>query len=329
MSSTKPTRHPRSAKPRVLVVENDPDVLANLAWQLRRPQEQVEVVRAMKAVDRAVNAAVDRAVKAVDPIEVVQNTETSPDAVVIDLGLEGSEEINKLLQVAGVAQDDSDSVGHRLARKLYEVAEGKIPLFGCSGEPKRYPKSKAWFREKGYELRPFGVYDKYLQFAMLKHHLYEAIGVDNIVKVFIVHSVGTPRLREFEQLATDLGFEPEVLDKQHWQNEGWLHSIEYNAEEVALAWILCTPDDWAFKIREPEKMPVRQPRQNVVFEHGFFFGRFGRHSDRVFVFQCDGAALPGDVKHLRSIAINESLTDKDTRNLIIEQLHNWLPVRRV
>lgn len=314
MNSAKPIRHPRSGKPRVLVVENDPDVLAFLAWQLRGPREKVEIVRAANAAQA---------------IKAVKDRDTPLDAVVIDLGLESSDEINKELHVHGVTLDDSDSVGHRLARKIHQVAKGQLPLFGCTWELEKYPKSKVWFRENGYEPRRFGVYDKYLQFALLKHHLYEAIGVDNIVEVFIVHSVGAPRLKEFEQLARELGFKPEVLDKQRRQSIGWLDLIESNARQVALAWILCTPDDWAFKIRQPKKKPVRQPRQNVVFEHGFFFGRFGRDSDRVFVFQCDQAVLPGDVKHLRNIPINKPLTDPETRDSITDQLHNWLPVRGV
>jgi len=297
-------------KPCVLVIEDDKIVLARLARGLRGRREQVEILRATN-IEEALAYA--------------NSCDTTLDAAVIDLGLPGSESIDRQLQGEGIGHEPGDPYGLRLARTLRQINE-ELPLFGCSGQPKDWPDSFGWFREFGFPSRPFGVYDKTRQFALLKHHLYQAIGLQNSVEVFIVHSVGSPWLKEFEQLAQELGFKPEVLDKQRRQNVGWMDSIESNAEAVALAWIICTPDDWAFNIRRSQEIPVRQPRQNVVFEFGFFFGHFGRDSDRVFVFQCDEAAMPGDVKHLRNIPINKPLTDSDTRRSIIDMLQNWLPV---
>lgn len=182
----------------------------------------------------------------------------------------------------------------------------------------------------GGRRRQFGVYDKEYQFALLRHHLYEALGVVSKVKVFIVHCHETPWLERFKSFAKELGFTHLTLDRREgedrdWENEHWQTLVEQRVEESSLAWVLHTPDELVTSTRTPNAPPELRTRPNVVFEHGYLFGRYGRVKGRVFVFCCDGAVLPTDMRDLKGIPVRDQL-DGSTKQAIRDKLGNWLPV---
>lgn len=70
-----------------------------------------------------------------------------------------------------------------------------------------------------------------------------------------------------------------------------IEKFEENAE-VQFAVILLTPDDVGRLKTEAEPQLCPRPRQNVVFEMGYFIGRIGR--DRVFPLTVGDTEIPSD-----------------------------------
>jgi predicted nucleotide-binding protein len=123
-------------------------------------------------------------------------------------------------------------------------------------------------------------------------------------RVFIVHGRDDiSKLELARLLENELGLNPIILNEQTSEGRTIIENI-VNYSDVGYAFIIITPDDvgnlWA-ELEEAEKrgekgILYKRPRQNVIFECGFFIGRLGR--DRVCVLKEDAKMtmeLPSDM----------------------------------
>jgi len=93
-------------------------------------------------------------------------------------------------------------------------------------------------------------------------------------KIFIVHGHDDEMVQATARLIIQLDFEPVILREQPNQGRTIIEKFEDYAD-VPFAIVLFSPDDLGKATDEDSLKP--RPRQNVVFELGFFIGKLGRN----------------------------------------------------
>lgn len=91
-------------------------------------------------------------------------------------------------------------------------------------------------------------------------------------KVFIVHGHDNAAIQEVARFVERVDLDPIILHEQASQGRTIIENIEAHGD-VGFAVVLLTPDDFGGK-DGTEARP--RPRQNVVLELGYFYGRLGR-----------------------------------------------------
>jgi predicted nucleotide-binding protein len=115
-------------------------------------------------------------------------------------------------------------------------------------------------------------------------------------KIFIVHGHDHAAANEIELSLNRHGLEAIVLHRQPDKGRTLIEKIEHYAANVAYVIIILTPDDTVIgsgpSLNEIPREEGRA-RQNVIFEWGYFVGKFGR--ERVCCIYKEGTVLPTDV----------------------------------
>lgn len=119
-------------------------------------------------------------------------------------------------------------------------------------------------------------------------------------KVFVVHGHDEDLLASVKRFLQDRDLRPIVLRDEPNEGKTIIEKFEYYSH-VDFAIVLLTADDVAHEKTQPDKQEKRG-RQNVVFEMGYFIGKFGRSKIAVL---CDpGVTRPGDVDGLVYISVD-------------------------
>ncbi|MFL5811837.1 MAG: TIR domain-containing protein [Flavisolibacter sp.] len=123
-------------------------------------------------------------------------------------------------------------------------------------------------------------------------------------KVFIVHGHNVAILNELSaMLKQALNVTPVILNEMKDKGHTLIEKFEEYARFCALAFVIITPDD----IVENKKQKYFQGRANVLFELGWFCGRFGR--DKVRILRQKDTQLPSDLNGLVTIDFHEKLEE--------------------
>jgi predicted nucleotide-binding protein len=122
-------------------------------------------------------------------------------------------------------------------------------------------------------------------------------------QVFIVHGRDDSSKKVVYQFLTDLGLEPIILHEQTNKGRTIIEKFEDHSSNVKYAVVLLTPDDLGGLAAEPNKTLPRA-RQNVVFEMGYFFGRFGR--ERVCALLSSEVERPSDIDGIMYIQLSQN-----------------------
>lgn len=126
-------------------------------------------------------------------------------------------------------------------------------------------------------------------------------------KVFIIHGRAEGKWRELRDLLEDrYQQEVVVLEEEVDGGSTLIDKFITVANESCYAFALLTPDDFA----KNGDTTVFQARPNVLFELGWFYGRFG--PGRVSILKQRGTAIPSDLDGILSI----DFTDKVSEGLI-------------
>jgi predicted nucleotide-binding protein len=112
-------------------------------------------------------------------------------------------------------------------------------------------------------------------------------------KVFVVHGHDTAPKEAVARFIAQLGLEAVILHEQPNRGKTILEKFETHGNDVAFAVVLLSPDDIG-GAESGEQHP--RPRQNVVFELGYFFGKLGR--DRVAALVPAAVERPTDIDGL-------------------------------
>lgn len=123
--------------------------------------------------------------------------------------------------------------------------------------------------------------------------------------VFIVHGHDELNLLRLKELLKDRWkLEPIVLQSQPGKGRTLIEKFEEEAQRVAFALALFSPDDFVAK---PGDM-YGQARPNVAFELGWFYGRLGR--ERVCILFKKGTKIHSDLDGISRIEFSESVSEK-------------------
>jgi predicted nucleotide-binding protein len=245
-------------------------------------------------------------------------------AVILDINLEANSRERELVkdESAGRSSTDGELFARYMHKRLGEL-KSAYPIFGFSLAPEMPCE---WFKIHAYPQNGIGVYSKNTQMKNLKINLLRALRIDaKKVTVFIVHGNDLDWLEEFKRLARALGFEPLTVENSvEHQHRHWLDRIESLLDKSDLGWVIHTPDDWVLprKSNDEECEAKLHSRPNVLFEHGLLFGRFGRSSGRVLVFQCGKVQMPSDIQ-LPVIQVPSKPIADDVIERIRKNLGTW------
>ena len=307
-TSTTPT--PNSAppaptgKPAILLLENDVDVLSDLKFQLeRRTTLDVHAARGIK-----------------EAMDIVNNAGIDLQAAVVDIKLDGPVgQTKKNLEPYGPPV--FEKWGHSFAGWL-RAQQPVLPIYGITGDLKS-PSSicNEWFSDNGKTPWSVHIYDKYTQFKFLKHHLLLQVGLKSEIQVFVVYGHDETSRKQLEAKLHSLGWKFIVLGGLERNNHSWFDMIELHASDCHLAIILYTADENATPYK-PELNAEKRPRPNVLLEHGYFLGRYGRKSKRVFLLHHQSVSLPSDIENSGGQLIKTTINDAWPEILV--QLDPWL-----
>lgn len=104
-----------------------------------------------------------------------------------------------------------------------------------------------------------------------------------------------------DYLQNTLGYsEPVVLSDKSYCGETIIAAFEKEAQNVGVVFVLLTPDDCLAD-------GTRNARQNVIFELGYFVGKFGWQSGRVIVLRKGDVNIPTDISGVFYIKIDHGV----------------------
>ena len=121
-------------------------------------------------------------------------------------------------------------------------------------------------------------------------------------RIFVVHGRDEGTLQMVVRVIEKLELVPIVLKDQSNEGRTVIEKFE-DYSDVGFAVALCTPDDAGALATEADNLRPR-PRQNVVFEWGFFVGRLGRN--RVCALTKNSVELPSDYAGVLYIDLDDA-----------------------
>lgn len=119
-------------------------------------------------------------------------------------------------------------------------------------------------------------------------------------RVFIVHGHDNEAKLSVARFVEKLGLTAVILHEQSSQGRTIIEKFESHAD-AGYAVILLTPDDEG-KSKSSSELKDRA-RQNVVFEHGYFIGRFGRR--HVCALVKGNVEIPSDLQGIVYVAMDD------------------------
>lgn len=123
-------------------------------------------------------------------------------------------------------------------------------------------------------------------------------------KVFVIHGHGGDDVQDLASLLTEkFDVDAVVLEEVADRGRTLIQKFEEEAEDVGFAVALFTPDDFV----PTEDGPRLHPRQNVLFELGWFCSSIGREC--VFFLCKQGTTLPSDLSGILTTSYQDSVTE--------------------
>jgi predicted nucleotide-binding protein len=128
------------------------------------------------------------------------------------------------------------------------------------------------------------------------------------IKSFIVHGHDSDLTKDFKNFLKKFPeFDnPIVLREQPNLGRTIIEKFEALAENIEFVFVLMTPDD-PMELCSATNNGKMRARQNVIFELGYFFFKFQRKCNRVFLLYKNGVELPSDISGLIYIDISDGI----------------------
>jgi len=137
-----------------------------------------------------------------------------------------------------------------------------------------------------------------------KNNSPEKKSINNIKsnKIFIVHGRDDGAKEATARFIEKLDLQPVILSEQPNFCYTVMEKFEKHADESDFAIVLFTPDDIGGLQSEEEQK--NRARQNVIFELGYFLGKFGR--DKVCLLYKGDTEIPSDIQGVTYISMDKA-----------------------
>lgn len=192
--------------------------------------------------------------------------------------------------------------GVALARRIRkELPKLPILLLTNSDDPKIYE----WADRDG---RVVCLDKRHTSPDQLLRYVRRAVGeLGASPNVFLVHGRDHKTMCEVKNyLQNDLRFnEPTVLCHKPSDGRTIMEKFEHYAEDADVVIVLLTPDDLGHTAGT--SVERTRPRQNVVFELGYFFGAWGRKRSKVLLLNDRVQDIPTDIAGVVYIDISRGI----------------------
>lgn len=133
-------------------------------------------------------------------------------------------------------------------------------------------------------------------------------------KVFIVHGHESQLRSEVENMIWRLNFKPSVLFKEPNGGKTIIEKLIDEIDEACFGIVLYTSCDLGKDKNDDDTKIKPRARQNVVFEHGYLYGKLGRN--KVVALVETGVEVPGDLSGVVYISRN----DGDWQRQIVKEM---------
>ncbi len=244
---------------------------------------------------QAAISKIDRRIQELDALDInsiteradprVQALESSLDATLVSIFGAGTVEYERYKWP--VTNLDRASVNLMYATPLHELREGFAEGFATAKA--QLESIKALFLEDLGDLANQGLTKQ------------ESPSVTtNNNQIFIVHGRDDALKTSVARLIEKLDLRAIILHEQANSGKTLIEKFEGYAD-VGFAVILLTPDDVGGLAGEV--VSNSRARQNVIFEHGYFYGKLGR--GRVCAIYMEGIELPSDLSGILYIKFDE------------------------
>ena len=160
------------------------------------------------------------------------------------------------------------------------------------------------------------LYDEPLQPTNTTQH---SLGND----VFIVHGRDDGAKETVARFVEGLGMNVIILHEQPSKGETIIEKIERHSDDVGFAIVLITPDDVGGLEGEVDDERNPRPRQNVVFELGYFMGKLGR--ERVCALFKGDVENPSDIDGIVYIKMDAHGAWRETLRREISEVIEAMP----
>jgi CheY-like chemotaxis protein len=149
---------------------------------------------------------------------------------------------------------------------------------------------------------------KFGEFVTIVHDM---LGIESRTpspRVFIVHGHDDNAKFEVKNYLQNVLHLPEPIILHEKPNMGrtLIEKFEELSACTELAFVILTPDDKPANATDGDS-EKRRARQNVILELGFFLGKLGRHSGRVFLLHRGPVELPSDLSGVVYIDISNGV----------------------
>jgi predicted nucleotide-binding protein len=122
--------------------------------------------------------------------------------------------------------------------------------------------------------------------------------------VFIAHGHNIGALRELEKmLQKEFNINPIILIDELDRGNTIIENIEQYGSKCCFSFIIISHDDWVIN----DKKKSFQARPNVLFELGWFCGRYGR--SKVRILKQKDTLIPSDLNGLITFDFNENINE--------------------
>lgn len=215
----------------------------------------------------------------------------------------------------------SVAVGQMAGYILWDAIRQKDPLthviFASSGEPQLQGDAKN--DSRAHFIR------KPIDRQELQRRINSFDDGLSALRVFVVHGRDSGALTELELFLSKLGIsEPVILRRILGENSTVIEKLEFTADTADACVVLITADDLG-RLSGEGRDKARM-RQNVLFELGYFLGKFGRKSGRVVVFVVGDVEMPTDLAGVDFVRVRSGFSKIEPH--VVEQVKAALLKRR-
>lgn len=144
--------------------------------------------------------------------------------------------------------------------------------------------------------------------------------------IFIIHGRNkTVRDTVTSHIKREFNIAPMVLAEIQTGGKSLIQSLEELADSSGFCIALFTGDD---ELITPDSKRVRQARPNVLFELGWFYGKFKNNKENICILLESNTELPSDINGVKYIGFSGA-PNEEVLQQMRQQIQNWMASKKL